>query len=105
MTHEEAQQLEAGPDLDAFVARTLNLPLSPYSRDIGAAWQVLERVDWPNVVVRRIFELGAPALVWLCSDDEDEWGTVFARAPTPALAICRAALLHTINEREEDRAQ
>ena len=59
-----------------------------YSSDISVAWEVVEKIDAPSFYVGKAYDLQGDSVGWVCHMDEHR-----AFAPTPALAICRAALL------------
>ena len=69
-----------------------------YSTDIAAAWQVVEKMcpkpdglcQWIHVQVSHVERDGKE--FWACKFQLDH-----ARADTPMLAICRAALLTTVS--------
>src|SRR3954467_9063768 len=110
MTHssrDAAKQLPAGPELDAEVRGILRAPRE-HSRSMVDAWRVVEyfanqqghgtndRLRWvgPNFKsedryqTAEALEVGNPC--W-CVDVECYGACLIACAPTPALAICRAA--------------
>ena len=66
-------------------------PLPAYSRDIDAAWQVVEMLRSENwrVSLSEINQFD-----WNCRfTPEDTSAYIYALAPSPALTICLAALL------------
>ncbi len=102
------QHLDAGPELDALVAKMLELPETetipigqqgqgqkqfiPYSTDIAHAWTVLEKLrafGWPNVGTEQ-----TPPFKWCCALilNHFPWRVISEIADSAPLAICRAAL-------------
>ena len=112
----DIDKLEAGPELDALVAEKVmgwrmirNDPLlshtgwidgdgrkrtrydpPPYSTDIAAAWEVLEKFPWFRIDNRGDYEGNQAFMVELSDDAKNLSGKMWA--PTAPLAICRAAL-------------
>ena len=84
--------MEAGRGLDALVAievmgrhpDDLDRPYPPYSTDIAAAWEVVEKLsaEWS-------FTLARDTKDWW---DAEFYADTFAKAPTAAHAICLSAL-------------
>ena len=105
------QDLEAGLELDALVAEkvmgakchcdrnTMTCPIhgwahwaKPYSTDIGAAWEVVEKLKDNYGILAMHYGPDAP-LQWLCElSPVGSSITIDGEAPTASLAICRAAL-------------
>lgn len=108
MTRDEILAMPAGIEMDALVAAkifewhygTYHPELKRYSTDISAVWEVVEKLrdkkrfsisDEPDNKIRCIF--------WWYPDGVEkrlEW----AFASTAPLAICRSALLTTLQEQE-----
>lgn len=66
-------------------------PLKPYSTDIAAAWEVLEKLTgrFPYLALFRVQD--GPNR-WVVSESGDDYASDLARAPTAPHAICLAAL-------------
>jgi hypothetical protein len=67
-------------------------PGPPYSSDLAAAWHVVERLEdlgwWLDL--RRFAD--DPAIAWAATFRIEDGREVKEPGPTPALAICRAAI-------------
>lgn len=101
-----SQQLEAGPKLDALVAEHVmgsafvqtKLYLPPYSTDIAAVWEVVEKMGYRPFDLLTSLVASGPVVEgkipcrweWFCYFDD---GARAIQAETAPLAICRAALL------------
>lgn len=97
LTREQVLAMKPGPELDALVARKLFGVLNPDSRwrlseDISAAWEVAEQLQ----------KQGYAVCIELLPYEETSVGVyeadpanqiAYAKAQTPAEAICKAALL------------
>lgn len=107
----DVDKLKAGVELDALIGRYI-FPLTngytrafdePYSTDIGAAWQVWEKL--PNEKrlhegdvedTERRFTMFCGGYSWGASSDYAHADGVEVSAPTAPLAICKAALKYVL---------
>lgn len=96
--------LKAGRELDALVAEKvmgldvrqggyaggIGQHLRPYSRDIGAAWEVVEKLEGKGFSYH--IETGEPGMVDAFFDTDVDSPIFWAAAKTAPHAICLAAL-------------
>lgn len=123
ITRDDVMHLPAGRDMDALVAqRILGLTewcecgtslthdqdvcghcdkgwLPPTSADIGIAWRVVEKLcaDRDKMFAQVHVEVGGYGAYFCRSMDVGAWVFGTSSQPSPALAICRAALLTTLD--------
>lgn len=113
MIVDEIRTAPAGPRMDKLVAELVmgqvwqgGHPIpnydgrwswpAPYSTDIAAAWEVVERL----AKTHRVLVSGGIKLPWQCDVMPHPFATpTFAEAETAPLAICRVALL-TVSTKE-----
>lgn len=92
MSRPSAFQPELEPPMPLFEAN----PIKPYSTDIAAAWEVVEKIRL-NATLDHIEERHEAEGVWVvqfCAKTSNEpWWHEHAYGDTVPLAICRAALL------------
>lgn len=107
MTRDEILNMPAGRKMDLLIARILypeatQLIIMPkYSTDIAAAWEVVEFFH-PNFSVDLSYDdpQTVEEIKWCCElcANKEPYDDFEARADTAPLAICRAALLATMDE-------
>jgi len=105
MTREEILKMEAGTDLDKTITHKVISDdgfwhgVKPYSTDIAAAWEVVEKMrsisEFSFVWHRR------PMAIFDKVNEEDKDLGDWVGAETAPLAICRAALLATLDQNHE----
>lgn len=66
--------------------------VAPYSTDIAAAWEVVEKFEYCYLWLDTQDLLGTGRRAWECKLEAEDARTKYAVAPTAPLAICRAAL-------------
>jgi ABA sandwich protein len=119
MTNDEILNMPAGREMDALIAEKVmghevkrdvvmwregNASLEPYSEgftvlahystDIGAAWEVVEKIQTGEL---RLHEHKLLRTYYLAEFHEPGGSTFMVRAETAPLAICRAALLFYVS--------
>ena len=99
ITREEILSKPAGREMDDLVATMVTRLDGKFSTDIAAAWQVVEKLR-ESLPVIRLSSGDIMGVLWQfhVADryrDRSFYGDrdYFANAETPALAICRTALL------------
>ena len=107
LTRESILAMEAGAEMDALVAeRVMGFDTHKYpcgasfwpSKEIADAWRVVEKVSGKDRLFNVKYASGVGALAQVVWRDEslDCGCMIEEEAPTAPLAICRAALLATL---------
>lgn len=99
MTQEEILNMKAGREMDELIARFIYpdairfFAYSNYSTNMEDSWDVVNKFPFVSLTF--------DSATWSClfSDGENEFsaGSDLSN-PSPMLAICRAALLSTVNK-------
>jgi hypothetical protein len=106
MTKEEILAMEAGRELNYLVAKHIfnmdNTDYIPYSENISAAWEVVEKIGQNKfkVEILRSSDGKYFATCKKVGSVSDKLFEVYAKADTAPEAICKAALLAVMEDNQ-----